>query len=563
MTQLHKTTRERLSEHLTPKRWANILITLCLVALVSYNFEEIKNFFPGLVTLQLYVYSRITRIANPAPQRDWLVGVEVDDETFFKFLGLGEQDVTDRAFLADLINAAVRARAAVIALDINLVVDGEDNSDQCRREGNRAFFDAIAHATALNIPVVLTQGFDYKSRIPLENIQDGKHTADKVPSIASDKPQPQPPTCTASDEPAPKLDPAVVIDCQPPPADQTARAKYETAASNPFHVRAGFDLAPEDRRKVPLVTFTSQDLQCRSFALETAEAFSTVMHWPSIMGRLGERTDQGQEFVYAEVLPEFSHQKAASDTSLLTATLDRLDRALGFSKASDAGDTYQIPHFSAYHIYDKRNDVQWLTDNMGHRIVLIGGHRHEHADDQGNPVGDDWVDYHLGPSGSMVGMYLHADYIQGLLDNRTLFPISRNWGVAIDLGIAGFVILVELFWVEQRWQRYVIIVLGGLLLYLTHKILPAFQTRVWISLLIYLLIVLGVWAVAFHTEQRKRAITLFLAMLVIVMAYIAATLLGFALDLLAVTVILIGHDLVDRYLERQEHHAAIARGTHV
>jgi CHASE2 domain-containing sensor protein len=565
MTELRKTTRERLREHLTPKRLANIFITLFLVGVVSYNFEEIKNLFPDLVTLQLYVYSRITRIANPAPQRNWVVPVEIDDEAFFKFLHLGEQDVTDRGFLADLVDAAVKARAAVIALDINLVVDGEDSSEQCRREGNRAFFDAIARANARSIPVILTQGFDYKTSIPLENIRDRTHTANEVPSTPKDQNPPSPPHCTSDDKPAPKLDPVVVIDCQRPPdekADPNRYQAYQQAAANPFGARAGFDLAPEDRRKVPLITYTNHDVECKSFALQTAEAFNTVMHWPPIMPRLDPKTDQGQQFVYAEILPEFSHQRAESDASLLSTILDKIDTKLGFTREADRQDTYQLTHLNARTVYDNRNDEQWLTDNMAHRIVLIGGHRHAHADDQGNPIGDDWVDYHIGPSGPMAGMYVHANYIQSLLDNHTLYPISRGWGVVIDLGIAAFVIGIELVWVERRWQRYVIIVLGAVLLLLTHKVVTAFQVGALTRLGIYLLIVLAIWRVGFHAETRKRVVTLLLAMIVIVMAYVTATLMGFGLDLLAVTVILIAHDLYDRHLQKQEHHAELAGGTH-
>lgn len=549
MNQLHTSTWERLRERLTRKRLVGIILILLLVSGGSYYFEEIKQFFPDLVTLQLYVYNRLSRLTNPAPQRDWVVGVEIDDETFFQHLKLtGEQDVTDRAFLAEMVNAAVEAHAAVIALDINLVVDKLDSSDNCRKEGNRALFEAISRATEVGIPVILTQGFDYKSMRALENIQDNPQNT--LNNIAPDPPQ----KCTPEDPVAPQHKHVVIADCRPEHDQQ--------ALSNPFHARAGFDLAPEDKRKVPLIAYTDQRVECPSFALQAAEAYNAVMGWPSIMDRLREKTEGGQQFVYAEVLPEYSHLAAASEPTFLERALDKLDTTFGFSKPSNANDQYRFPHkLRAMDVYDNRHDRQWLTANMEHRIVLIGGHRHAHASSDGVPEGEDWVDYHVGPSGAMVGMYIHANYIQALLDNRTPYAIGRWQGVAIDLGIALFVIAIELFWVEQRWQRFLVLVLGAVLLLLTHKIFQLIDARIWTRLAIYALLLMAIWRVAFHTQLRKRIITLLLALVVIALAYITAALLNYGLDVLAVTVILIAHDMYDHHLEKQEQILERARGT--
>jgi len=47
---------------------------------------------------------------------------------------------------------------------------------------------------------------------------------------------------------------------------------------------------------------------CRSFALLAAEAYAAVLHWPSIMDRLDKSTEGGQQFVYSEVVLEYSRQ---------------------------------------------------------------------------------------------------------------------------------------------------------------------------------------------------------------------------------------------------------------
>ena len=548
MTELHITTRERLRKHLTRKRVIAILFTLLAVGTLSYYFEDIKQLFPDLVTLQLYVFNRLSRLTNPAPQRDWVVGLEIDDRTFFDYLKLtGDQDVTDRAFLAELVKTAVKARAAVIALDINLVADSMDSSDDCRREGNRALFEAISRATDRGIPVVLTQGFDYKSMRALRNIEDSDRNT--LNRIAPEPPQ----KCGPGDAAAMAHLPVFVADCLPP--------HDKEAHSNPFRVRAGFDLAPEDKRKVPLIAYTDENVKCPSFALQVADAYNAAMGWPSVMSRLEEKTEGGQQFVYSEVLPENSHEDAASEPSFLERALNKLDTTFRFSMTSDSGDQYRFRHLSAVDVHENRDNRQWLAANMEHRVVLIGGHRHAHATAEGVPEGQDWVDYHVGPSGAMVGMYVHANYIQGLLDNRTPYAIGRWTGVAIDLGIALFVIAIELLWVEQRWQRFFVLALGAVLLLMTHKIAQAFDARTWLRVLVYLLVLAVVWRVAFHPPLRKRIITLLLAFVVIALVYLTAALLGYGLDVLAVTVILIAHDMYDRHLQKQEHILEHARGT--
>jgi presenilin-like A22 family membrane protease len=106
-----------------------------------------------------------------------------------------------------------------------------------------------------------------------------------------------------------------------------------------------------------------------------------------------------------------------------------------------------------------------------------------------------------------------------------------------------------------------VLLLGAVLLLLTHKIFQTVDTRIWVRLLIYGVLVAVVGRVALHSQPRKRIITLLLAFVMIAMAYTTAALLGYGLDVLAVTVILIAHDMYDRHLEKREHILQQARGT--
>jgi len=65
------------------------------------------------------------------------------------------------------------------------------------------------------------------------------------------------------------------------------------------------------------------------------------------------------------------------------------------------------------------------------RIVIIGGKWHE-ALGQGRGV-----DVHETSAGPMAGMYLHANYIEALLDDRTMREIPPLLGLLFDLGVGA------------------------------------------------------------------------------------------------------------------------------
>ena len=65
------------------------------------------------------------------------------------------------------------------------------------------------------------------------------------------------------------------------------------------------------------------------------------------------------------------------------------------------------------------------------RIVIIGGKWHE-ALGQGRGV-----DVHETSAGAMAGMYLHANYIEALLDDRTMREISPLPALLFDLGVGA------------------------------------------------------------------------------------------------------------------------------
>ncbi len=83
-------------------------------------------------------------------------------------------------------------------------------------------------------------------------------------------------------------------------------------------------------------------------------------------------------------------------------------------------------HVSANDVASRKPDALAL---LAHRIVLIGGRRH-------NKLGA-WVDMHDSPLGSMSGVYLHANRIEAILDGRVKRPSPWwfPWVFDITLGV--------------------------------------------------------------------------------------------------------------------------------
>ncbi|MGB9257729.1 MAG: CHASE2 domain-containing protein [Candidatus Korobacteraceae bacterium] len=528
MTEPPQSTWDRVRERLTRERVVRILVTVLLVGACSYFFEEIKRQLPILATLQLQTFDWLSHLQYREGLEAPIIGVEIDDDTFYGHLHLtGAEDITDRKFLATVVQQAVKAHAAVIALDINLVADRLDSTDPQRKGSNRDLFEAFAAANQAGIPVVLTQGLDYKSKTPLPNISYCKNAA---------------PDSKPCDKPL-----ITIYDCQ--------TAADEVPSDDPYHARAGFDLEPEDTRKVPLTVYTSNQRLCPSFALQVANAYDDVMNQGRLMSdKVANATETGQLFVYAGFVPDFHHREAASADDTQQALLDALNNQQAQNAPPGAEDPYRFPHVSALKVFYGDSKA---VGELAHHIVLIGGHRHaacipdaQHAS-KCTP-GTDWLDYHPGPTGPMVGMYIHANYIRALLEHRYQLPYTRWQGVGIDVAIAAFVILIELLWVEHWWQRAFLLIIGGAVLVLVYRALSPLPHGRWIAIATDLVLAALIVLFAFRARERHRGVVvLLLAVLAVALIYVAQTLRGYAIDVLAVLVIVLVHHLYDYWREKK------------
>ncbi len=339
--------------------WSAVVL-VGIIGVLSYGYEGVKDQFPWLVTAQLWGYGSMAHAQARPSRAKWVIGVEVDNSSFFgeTMHRKGPEDITDRDFLAQVVRHAAEANAAVIALDINLV--REETNAESNDVEDQHLWDAIQFAAGRHIPVVLTFALDTRKMRPLNNV----------------------------------FDQYMGPPCNDPVAD--------------YGPRTGFDHAPEDKRKVPLVIDAhSQDgnteLACRSFALQIVDAYEGLLGIsPPTVKRLKDPI-RDRQFAY-------------------TTFLRQCD----------------FPHVSALKVYTGDPDALALLD---HRIVLIGGNRTAWPTDNPNPPISDMLDYHSSPEGLMAGMYFHANYVEGLLDDRILSTIPRWLAALIDMLLAAAILL--------------------------------------------------------------------------------------------------------------------------
>src|SRR5664279_713888 len=341
-----------------------------VIGLLSYFFENVKDEFPWLLNVQLWSYGHLV----PEPKPEFVVGVEIDNKTFFEEMQRsGPEDITNRKYLAEIVRNAVDAKAAVIALDINLV--RQETNSEAAPEDNDALWDAIQYATKgpKPVPVVLTFAFDTRSMRPLANVFD-------VPI------------------------------CHDP--------------ANAKEPRAGFDHAPEDRRKAPLVVGAlssdgTEELTCRSFALQIADSYQASSGMTETAVKHFDEQIEHREFAYISFIPQAAFTK-----------------------------------FPAYEVHDKIPNVLAALNG---RIVLIGGNRTGWRGDDPDPSAGKLIDYHHSPKGMMAGMYFHANYVEGLLGGRFLRPVPRGLGAFVDMLLATAIILS--IHRLRGWQRLRVVVM--------------------------------------------------------------------------------------------------------
>lgn len=153
----------------------------------------------------------------------------------------------------------------------------------------------------------------------------------------------------------------------------------------------------------------------------------------------GEHADV-QESLFGHELDSFALQIVGSyekveniephtkETALIARALANGDPVyVGFLKPN------AFPRVSALDIANRRTDA---LSRLRHRIVIVGGTWHQYSKSVG-PL----IENFATPTGPLPGLYVHANYVEALLDGRVKGAISWSYALLLDL-ILGVALIV-------------------------------------------------------------------------------------------------------------------------
>jgi CHASE2 domain-containing sensor protein len=143
--------------------------------------------------------------------------------------------------------------------------------------------------------------------------------------------------------------------------------------------------------------------------------------------------------------------RADSFAAAVVRPLD--ERALGHE-----GGEGELPYGTYYHTKDFprrsarqiiQGDPAALKEELGDKIILVGGGWHQsfyRGEESGGEGDEDRVDRYFTPVGYIQGVYIHANYVEALLNHRVRKPL---WGgVAALIDVLCSVIMAVIFALE-------------------------------------------------------------------------------------------------------------------
>lgn len=405
-----------------PTLWDVILLAIILLSGFLLDDPGVKKHVPWLVGLQMRAHSFVSGLSplgGTSPRG--VAVVEIGDAAFWNAPLNGNQP-TNRAYLASLVNAVVRAGASVIALDFQLKSPGNLPEDDPVRAGdNRKLMEAIAAADDAHIPVVLTAGF----------VLDGDEWR-REPNICDDHDKDG--AFFSEPDSNPLKRPVA------PPAPASSACDILTKLSN---VSVGYINLPADRREVPL-QFQAQEFdnsgqkEFNSFALQIVSACAARLDLsgsPLVCGRSPAVVSGYRDVLGLTGQHDFAYAGFISEEAFGNYSV-RAQELLRASQASPA-----------------EWDASPVRGQLANRAVLIGATWHEWGQGRG-PL----IDAYSSPAGEMPGVYLHANYVEAILRGLAE-PVSRVWSRIIEL-VAGYLLIV-LMHSRRGFAQWLLVWLGG------------------------------------------------------------------------------------------------------
>lgn len=82
-------------------------------------------------------------------------------------------------------------------------------------------------------------------------------------------------------------------------------------------------------------------------------------------------------------------------------------------------------------------DAKTLENEMAFKVIIIGGSWHDYALNQGPKH-----DSHATPVGDVYGPFVHANYVEALLDSRTYAPMKQSLATGIEVSFSIILALI-------------------------------------------------------------------------------------------------------------------------
>ncbi len=374
------------------------------------EFGVLTSVFPLFHKLQLGSHEVLCWLLPRPASAKWTRMVAIDEKLHEK-LGV----VTDRSYLADLVRNAALGDAAVIVLDFQFTLakgkkDGED--DPNRAPMNDDLKNAIFDAAKLGVPVIVPCWLD-------------RDTRTVFPSVF---------------------------------ADTSLPLAWNGVCAYPACARRGNVNPADDERKIPLRSELHFDpnidpgrsKECGdSLALAAVMAYEDATHReprtrnkPTIAAALRDyryvygsfiaekRSPKNKAEAEAKCAPPSAEEKCERDDTEVAAAAVVAEPAV-----EAAEQKCKIANFQTIPIRCLHEKQPEAMRDARTRIVIIGGEWKE------APGRSEIFDSHETSVGPMAGMYLHANYIEALLDDRYMKEVPAVPALLFDIAVAALLYL--------------------------------------------------------------------------------------------------------------------------
>lgn len=119
-----------------------------------------------------------------------------------------------------------------------------------------------------------------------------------------------------------------------------------------------------------------------------------------------------------------------------------------------------FPRFTATQVLEGGEKVR---KELAHKIVIVGGEWHRYAYNRG-----DVIDTYSTPVGQIAGAFIHANYVEAILDSRVSQPLGENIGKGVEITISLLIALLFFVNIRPLWKILFVIFIPFVLILFSY-----------------------------------------------------------------------------------------------